>query len=357
VANGSISSSRDDVRAAADLRSAYDILRAEIGKVIVGQEEVVEHLLIALLSRGHCLLVGVPGLAKTLLIRTLSEVLDLSFSRIQFTPDLMPSDITGTEIIEEKTSSGTKSFKFIRGPVFANIVLADEINRTPPKTQSALLEAMQEHRVTAAGRPYTLEEPFFVLATQNPIEQEGTYPLPEAQLDRFMFKVLVDYPEENDEVEIVRRTTTPETRELQKMLRAEDILSLQAMVRRVPAGDHVIRYAMALVRKTRVSKPGAPSFIKDWVNWGAGPRATQFLILGGKARAIMQGRYFVTTEDVRYVARPVLRHRVLTNFNAEAEGVTSDKIVDMLIQDTPDKASPGLDDPRLPAGVVPAANG
>jgi MoxR-like ATPase len=335
VANSNISASRDDVRAAADLRSAYDTLRAEIGKVIVGQEEVVEHLLIALLSRGHCLLVGVPGLAKTLLIRTLSEVLDLSFSRIQFTPDLMPSDITGTEIIEEKASSGTKSFKFIRGPVFANIVLADEINRTPPKTQSALLEAMQEHRVTAAGRPYTLEEPFFVLATQNPIEQEGTYPLPEAQLDRFMFNLWLDYPSQPDEVRIVKATTSQYLPELSRVITGKQIIAFQELVRRVPVADNVVEYAVGLATRTRPRNPEAPKFIRDWLSWGAGPRASQYLVLGAKTRALLTGRHTPDIGDVRAVTGPVLRHRIVPNFNAEADGVTAIEIVERLVREMP----------------------
>ncbi len=335
MANSSNSSSRDDVRAAADLRSAYDTLRAEIGKVIVGQEEVVEHLLIALLSRGHCLLVGVPGLAKTLLIRTLSEVLDLSFSRIQFTPDLMPSDITGTEIIEEQTSSGTKSFKFIRGPVFANIVLADEINRTPPKTQAALLEAMQEHRVTAAGRTYTLEEPFFVLATQNPIEQEGTYPLPEAQLDRFMFNLWLDYPSQPDEVRIVKATTSQYLPELSRVITGKQIIAFQELVRRVPVADNVVEYAVGLATRTRPRNAEAPKFIRDWLSWGAGPRASQYLVLGAKTRALLTGRHTPDIGDVRAVTGPVLRHRIVPNFNAEADGVTAIEIVERLVREMP----------------------
>jgi MoxR-like ATPase len=335
LTNSSNSASRDDVRAAADLRAAYDTLRAEIGKVIVGQEEVVEHLLVALLSRGHCLLVGVPGLAKTLLIRTLSEVLDLSFSRIQFTPDLMPSDITGTEIIEEKTSSGAKSFKFIRGPVFANIVLADEINRTPPKTQSALLEAMQEHRVTAAGRPYTLEEPFFVLATQNPIEQEGTYPLPEAQLDRFMFNLWLDYPSQPDEVRIVKATTSQYLPALSRVITGKQIIAFQELVRRVPVADNVVEYAVGLATRTRPRNPDAPKFIRDWLSWGAGPRASQYLVLGAKTRALLTGRHTPDIGDVRAVTGPVLRHRIVPNFNAEADGVTAIEIVERLVREMP----------------------
>jgi len=335
VTDRSPSPSGSDLRAATDLRKAYENLRAEIAKVIVGQDEAVEHLLIALLSRGHCLLVGVPGLAKTLLIRTLAEVLDLSFSRIQFTPDLMPSDITGTEIIEEQTSSGTKSFKFIKGPVFANIVLADEINRTPPKTQSALLEAMQEHRVTAAGRSYTLDEPFFVLATQNPIEQEGTYPLPEAQLDRFMFNLWLDYPSHQDEVRIVKNTTSQFVPDLRQVITGNEIIRFQELVRRVPVADNVVEYAVRLATRTRPKHPDAPQFIRDWLSWGAGPRASQYLVLAAKTRALLTGRHTPDIADVRSVTGPVLRHRIVPNFNAEADGVTAIEIVERLVAETP----------------------
>ncbi|MEX1277156.1 MAG: MoxR family ATPase [Bacteroidota bacterium] len=306
-------------------------MRAEIAKVIVGQDQVVEHLLIALLSRGHCLLVGVPGLAKTLLIKTLSEALDLKFSRIQFTPDLMPSDITGTEIIEENVSTGGKSFKFVHGPVFANIILADEINRTPPKTQAALLESMQEHHVTAAGHTYTLEEPFFVLATQNPIEQEGTYPLPEAQLDRFMFNLWLDYPSFAEEVAIVKATTSPYQPELRHVLNAGEIVAFQELVRRVPVADNVIQFAVTLVNKTRPQSPEAPSFVKNWIRWGAGPRASQYLILGAKTRAILAGRHTPDIDDVKALAGPVLRHRIVSSFNAEAEGVSTVQIIEKLL--------------------------
>ena len=327
--------STGDVRAAAEMRTAYDVLRTEIGKVIIGQENVVEHLLIALLARGHCLLVGVPGLAKTLLIRTLSEVLELSFSRIQFTPDLMPSDITGTEIIEEKTSTGAKSFKFIRGPVFANIILADEINRTPPKTQSALLEARQDHRVTAAGQSYTLDEPFFVLATQNPIEQEGTYPLPEAQLDRFMFNLWLDYPSRDDEVRIVKATTSQLAPKLERVVTGKQIIAFQNLVRRVPVAANVIEYAVHLVTRTRPKNPEAPQFIREWLSWGAGPRASQYLVLGAKTRALLTGRHTPDIADVRALVGPVLRHRIVPNFNAEADGVTAIEIVDRLVRELP----------------------
>ncbi len=321
----------DDVRAVEMLKSAFAELKAEIAKVIVGQNEVVEQLIVALLARGHCLLVGVPGLAKTLLIRTISRALDLRFNRIQFTPDLMPSDITGTEIIEEDMTTGHKTFKFVQGPVFANIVLADEINRTPPKTQAALLEAMQEHSVTAAGQTYKLAEPFFVLATQNPIEQEGTYPLPEAQLDRFMFNLWLDYPSAAEEVEIVKTTTGGVDVPLKIVLTAEEIYFFQDLVRKVPVADNVVQYAVDLVTKTRPAVPTAPQFIRDWISWGAGPRASQYLILGAKTRAILSGRYTPDIDDIRAMARPVLRHRLVTNFNAEADGITSVQIIDRLL--------------------------
>ncbi len=324
----------NDVDAARQLKEAYDALRKEIAKVIVGQDKIVEQLLISLLARGHCLLVGVPGLAKTLLIRTLAQVLDLTFNRIQFTPDLMPSDITGTEIIEENTATGAKSFKFIHGPVFANIVLADEINRTPPKTQAALLEAMQEHRVTAAGKTYTLQEPFFVLATQNPIEQEGTYPLPEAQLDRFMFNLWLDYPSKEEELLIVKTTTSPMTPTLNHVLSGEEIVFYQNLVRRVPVADNVIEFAVRLATKTRPKTDHAPQFIRDWLSWGAGPRASQYLILGAKTRALLTGRHTPDIDDVRSMAIPVLRHRIVPNFNAEADGVTALDIVQRLVNET-----------------------
>ena len=323
-----------DVDEARQLKESYDALRAEIGKVIIGQDAIVEHLLVAILSRGHCLLVGVPGLAKTLLIRTLAQVLDLKFNRIQFTPDLMPGDITGTEIIEETAGSGAKAFRFVQGPVFANIVLADEINRTPPKTQAALLEAMQEHRVTAAGTTYTLAEPFFVLATQNPIEQEGTYPLPEAQLDRFMFNLWLDYPSVDEEVEIVRSTTSLHVPAPEHVLTGPQISGFQDLVRRVPVADNVMQYAVKLSRLTRPQAADTPKFIKDWVRWGAGPRASQYLILGAKTRALLTGRHTPDIDDVRALAGPTLRHRLVTNFNAEADGVSAIEIVERLVRES-----------------------
>ena len=328
---------RTDVAAVENLNKAYEKIRSEIHKVIVGQDRVIEQLLISLLSSGHCLLVGVPGLAKTMMISTLARVLNLEFSRIQFTPDLMPSDITGTEIIEEDRSSGKRQFRFVKGPVFANIILADEINRTPPKTQAALLQAMQEHEVTAAGETFTLDEPFFVLATQNPIEQEGTYPLPEAQLDRFMFNVFVDYPDDAEEAEIVKSTTTVATHELQKVMSAEDIIGYQQLVRRVPVSDHLVEYAVALARATRPQEKSAPDFIKQWVNWGAGPRASQYLILAAKTKAILEGRPTPGPEDVRFAAYPVLRHRIVTSFNAEADGVDSIEVIRRILETVKEK--------------------
>jgi MoxR-like ATPase len=337
-----------DLEAVEKLRQGYETIREELKKVIVGQEQVIDQLLVAIFSKGHCLLVGVPGLAKTLMISTLAETLSLSFNRIQFTPDLMPSDITGTEVIQEDRSTGQRQFKFIKGPVFANVILADEINRTPPKTQAALLEAMQEHQVTAGGEKHPLPQPFFVLATENPIEQEGTYPLPEAQLDRFMFNIFVDYPDEAEELDIIKLTTATYQAELREVLSGEDILSLQEIVRRVPVSDHVIQYALKLTRMTRVTKDEAPAYVKNWLSWGAGPRASQYLILGGKARALLQGRYYVSTEDIKAVAHPVLRHRIITNFSAEAEGITPDKIIDRLIAENPSHESETLSDGRLP---------
>ncbi len=305
-------------------------VRTEIGKVIVGQRDVIDQLLISLFARGHCLLVGVPGLAKTLLIRTLASSLDLSFSRVQFTPDLMPSDITGTEVIEDDRSTGQKVFRFVKGPVFANIVLADEVNRTPPKTQAALLEAMQEHSVTAAGNTYRLPEPFFVLATQNPIEQEGTYPLPEAQLDRFMFNLRLDYPTFDEEVQVVRTTTLEHMAEVKRIMGADEILAAQNLVRRVPVADNVVQYAVKLVHATRPGQ-GTSKRINDFLTYGAGPRASQYLVLGAKARAALSGRPTPEIADVNAVALPVLRHRIVTNFNAEAEGVTADVLIEELV--------------------------
>jgi len=321
----------NDVQAVQELHQACRLITEQLGRVIVGQRQVIEELLIAMFARGHCLLVGVPGLAKTLMIRTLADALSLEFLRILFTPDLMPADITGTEVIQEDKPSGTRGVKFLRGPIFANVILADEINRTPPKTQSALLEAMQEYQITAGGTRHRLAEPFFVLATQNPIEHEGTYPLPEAQLDRFMFHVLVDYPSREEEFEIVRQTTADVAAQVTPILSAPQILALQRIVRRVPAADHVIRYALELVRRTRPADAAAPDFVRALVQWGAGPRASQCLVLGAKARAVLQGRCYAGCEDVRAVAHPVLRHRILTNFNAEAEGVKPDDVVDRLL--------------------------
>jgi MoxR-like ATPase len=324
-----------DLEAVRELAAAYQRMTREIGKVIVGQGEVVEQLLMALFSKGHCLLVGVPGLAKTLLVSTVARILHLSFKRIQFTPDLMPSDITGTDILQDDPETGRRKFVFLSGPIFANIILADEINRTPPKTQAALLEAMQEHHVTAGGQTYHLPEPFFVLATQNPIEQEGTYPLPEAQLDRFMFNITVSYPSRDEELAIMKQTTSAYRPELEPVLTGEQILRLQEVVRQVVVAEHVFAYAADLVRATRPRDVGVPKFISELVAWGAGPRASQYLILGGKARAVLHGRLHVTTEDIKGVAYPVLRHRLVTTFNADAEGVTTDDIVARLIKAVP----------------------
>jgi len=320
-----------DVQAVEKLNQARETILGQVRKVIVGQDDVVEHLLTALFANGHVLLVGVPGLAKTLLIRTIARVLDLQFSRIQFTPDLMPSDITGTEVLEER--DGKRVFRFIKGPVFANIVLADEINRTPPKTQAALLQAMQEHEVTAGGQTHKLDLPFFVLATQNPIELEGTYPLPEAQLDRFMFQVLVGYPTAAEEERIVAETTGAADVRLEPVLSGAEIMELQRLVRRVPASEHVVRYAVELARSTRPGDPKAAEFVNRWLAWGAGPRASQYLIIGAKTRAVLRGRFAPGIDDVRAVAPAVLRHRLVTNFNAEADGVRPDRIVaDLLAQ-------------------------
>lgn len=324
-----------DIDEAKKLRTAFDNIRRELGKVIVGQDNVIEELLIALFSKGHCMLEGVPGLAKTLMISTLARTLSLSFSRIQFTPDLMPSDITGTEIIQENRDTGGREFKFLQGPLFSNVILADEINRTPPKTQAALLEAMQERQVTVGRTRHKLDNPFFVLATQNPIEQEGTYPLPEAQQDRFMFKVFVSYPSFQEEFEIAARTTSLATSDLENVLTGQQILDLQNLVRRVPVSDHAIKYTLALVRQTRIGEPGIPKFIGDWLSWGAGPRAVQNLILGAKARALLHGRVHVAIEDIQKLALPVLRHRILTNFTAASEGITPDKVIQRLVDETP----------------------
>jgi MoxR-like ATPase len=325
-----LSAPATDLEAVERLNHARERIQNELKKAIVGQDAVIEQLLTALFAGGHVLLVGVPGLAKTLLISSLARVLDLRFNRIQFTPDLMPSDITGTDILEEDATTGRRAMRFIQGPVFANVVLADEINRTPPKTQAALLQAMQEKEVTAGGQTFRLELPFFVLATQNPIELEGTYPLPEAQLDRFMFNVRVDYPSASEEEQIVATTTSAYTPELSRVLNARDILELQQLVRRVPVTEHVVRYAVRLARATRGGE-GAPEFVRQWVSWGAGPRASQYLVLGAKTRAVLHGRYAPGIEDVRAVAPAVLRHRVVTNFTAEAEGVKPDRIVADLV--------------------------
>jgi len=331
------SETKTDVQAVEDLNTAYVTIKSEISKVIIGQDQVIEQLLVTLLASGHCLLIGVPGLAKTLLISTLAQVLDLGFNRIQFTPDLMPSDITGTEIIEEDHATGKREFRFVKGPVFANIILADEINRTPPKTQAALLQAMQEHEVTVAGETYKLDEPFFVLATQNPIEQEGTYPLPEAQLDRFMFNVFVDYPSGSEEQKIVKATTAVQSYQLNKVLTPGDITGFQELVRRVPVSDHLVDYAVNLVRATRPNDDNAPEFVKNWVNWGAGPRASQYLILAAKTKAILEGRPTPGPEDVRFAAYPVLRHRIVTSFNAEADGVDTTEIINRLLDAVKEK--------------------
>ncbi|MBX3399116.1 MAG: MoxR family ATPase [Gemmataceae bacterium] len=327
-----------DVLASAErLRDSVRRLLAECGKAVVGQSDVLEQLVLAILARGHCLLVGVPGLAKTLMVRTLADGMNLTFSRIQFTPDLMPSDITGTDILQEDKSTGGRAFRFVHGPVFANIVLADEINRTPPKTQAALLEAMQERQVTVAGQRHKLPDPFFVLATQNPIEQEGTYPLPEAQQDRFMFDIRVGYPDENEEFRIIEATTSPGKPRLDRVISGPELLAMQELVLQVPAAEHVMRYAARLVRSTRPAEAGtpAPEFVKKYVAWGAGPRAGQSLILAAKARALLYGRTYVAIDDVKAVAPPVLRHRVITNYGAESEGVSPDEIVRRLLASLP----------------------
>ncbi|MDA0836772.1 MAG: MoxR family ATPase [Planctomycetota bacterium] len=315
-----------------NLHDAHQTILTEIRKVIVGQEEVVNNVLTALFARGHILLIGVPGLAKTLLVSTIAKVLDLKFKRIQFTPDLMPSDITGTDIIEEDVETGRRTFKFVEGPIFCNMLLADEINRTPPKTQASLLEAMQEKQVTAGNTTYTLDAPFIVLATQNPVEQEGTYNLPEAQLDRFMFNTYVDYPKNDEEVQIVAETTGRSQPEPDTVMSGEDILKYQDLVRDVPAATDIIQYAVNLVASTRPDDSRAPDFVKNWVQWGAGPRASQYLIIGGKARAILEGRFYVTVEDVQAMAKPVLRHRIFTNFTAEAEGIKPIDVINRLIE-------------------------
>jgi len=320
-----------DIQAVKHPNDAYAKMTEMLSRVIVGQNDVIEQMLIAMFCRGHALLVGVPGLAKTLLVSTTAEVLHLSFKRIQFTPDLMPSDITGTDVLEEDRTTGKRVFRFVHGPLFSNMILADEINRTPPKTQAALLEGMQEHHVTVGEETYPLPEPFFVLATQNPIEQEGTYPLPEAQLDRFMFMILVDYPDADQEIQIMKQVTSDYSASLEVALTGDDILRLQAIVRRVPVADHVYQYARDLARASRPATPDAPDFVNELVNWGAGPRASIYMTMAGKARAILHGRYHVTTEDIKAAAPPVLRHRIITTFNAEAAGITSDEVVRRLL--------------------------
>ena len=347
--------SAEELKVVDQLGQARNLLLKEIHKVIIGQDEVIEQLLLAMFSRGHVLMVGVPGLAKTLLISTIASVLKLKFNRIQFTPDLMPSDITGTDVIEEDRTSGKREFRFIRGPIFSNIILADEINRTPPKTQAALLQAMQEYHVTTGGNTYELELPFFVLATQNPIEQEGTYPLPEAQLDRFMFMVNVGYPERDDERTIVRTTTAELNYDLRFVLGGKDILGIQKIVRRVPVSEHVIDYAVNLARATRPNTAESPQFISEWLTWGAGPRAAQYLILGAKSRAIFGGRLNVTCDDIRAIARPVLRHRLFTNFNADAEGITPEHIIDRLLKTIPEPMPEAYRHTPAPHAAQPAA--
>jgi MoxR-like ATPase len=329
------------------LHAARDRILEQLSRVIVGQSAVIEELLICLFSRGHCLLEGVPGLAKTLLVSTLARSLDLSFSRIQFTPDLMPADITGTDVLEEDKATGSRQVRFLEGPLFANVVLADEINRTPPKTQAALLEAMQERQVSVGRTRHRLPDPFFVLATQNPIEQEGTYPLPEAQQDRFMFKVFVRYPSFDEEFEIARRTTGLPAADAEPVLSAADILDLQRRVREVPVSDHLVRYALTLVRQTRAGERGVPDFVSDQLTWGAGPRAVQFLVVGAKARAILQGRSHVAVEDIQALAAPVLRHRIVVGFAAESEGVTPDAIIGRIIENTPAREDELTRDPRF----------
>ncbi|MHC4403559.1 MAG: AAA family ATPase [Planctomycetota bacterium] len=339
----------DDAWAIQKLESARRRITEQLSQVIVGQHEVIDQLLISLFSRGHCLLEGVPGLAKTLMISTLSRTLSLSFSRIQFTPDLMPADITGTEIIEENRTTGSREYRFLEGPLFSHVVLADEVNRTPPKTQAALLESMQERQVTVGRVRHPLSDPFFVLATQNPIEQEGTYPLPEAQQDRFMFKVFVEYPHFDEEFEVARRTTGTVSDEAKPVLTGEEILELQRIVREVPISDHLIRYTLSLVRQTRVGGPGVPEFIGDQLTWGAGPRAVQFLILGAKARALLRGRTHVTCDDLQALAKPVLRHRLVLSFTAESEGISADAVIDELLSVTPTKEDELTRDARFKA--------
>tara|TARA_B100000676_G_scaffold258905_2_gene267590 strand:+ start:10642 stop:11706 length:1065 start_codon:yes stop_codon:yes gene_type:complete len=347
ASDGTDSPPQVDSNAVKQLADAREKISNQLSRIIIGQQDVIEEILISIFSKGHCLLEGVPGLAKTLLVSTLAKTLNLSFNRIQFTPDLMPADITGTEILEENKTTGARERRFMEGPIFSNMILADEINRTPPKTQAALLEAMQERQVTVGRVRHPLSDPFFVLATQNPIEQEGTYPLPEAQQDRFMFKIFVDYPSFDEEFEVARQTTTATTNEVETVLTAEEIVSLQQVVREVPVSDHVIRYALSLVRQTRIGHPGIPEFVSDSIAWGAGPRAVQFLILGGKARALLHGRTHVSTEDIQALAKPVLRHRIVVNFAAESDGVTSDDVIQQLVEVTPSKEDELTNDARF----------
>ncbi|PIS27476.1 MAG: AAA family ATPase [Candidatus Marinimicrobia bacterium CG08_land_8_20_14_0_20_45_22] len=323
---------QDDIKLVQSLYAARQRIFSEMGNVIIGQREIIDQLLVTLLCRGHCLLIGVPGLAKTLMIKTLADVMDLNFKRIQFTPDLMPSDITGTELIQEDKTTGKRDFQFFCGPIFGNIILADEINRTPPKTQSALLEAMQEHRVTTAGKTYVLDEPFFVLATQNPIEQEGTYPLPEAQLDRFMFSLRIKYPSFAEEIEIVKSTTSDIEPKLSKIINKEEILTFQKLIKRVPVADNIMEFAVKLVTSTRPNEEKSPDFVKKWVEWGAGPRASQYLILAAKAYAVLNGKPTPNKDDIIRAAEPVLRHRIIPNFNAESEGIDTDTITGKILQ-------------------------
>ncbi len=329
----------DDLALVARMKEGREKMIHELKKVIVGQDHVIEEVLIALFGGGHCLITGVPGLAKTLLIKTIADILQLEFSRIQFTPDLMPADVVGTEIVEENPTTGQRVLKFMKGPIFANILLADEINRTPPKTQSALLEAMEERQVTAAGTTYQLDPPFFVLATQNPIELEGTYPLPEAQLDRFMFKILIGYLPEEDEIKVVKNTTQLIDNSVENLLTGQDILDFQRIARQVPAAEAVIRYAVRLSNATRPSNPNAPDFIKEWINWGAGLRASQNLILAGKVRALLHGRYNVSFSDIRALAHPIMRHRILLNFHAEAERIDTEHVINKLLEVIPEPTS------------------
>jgi len=350
LASQSVIRTTEPEQAVAEVREAHQKLRSEVAKVVVGQDEVVEQLLMAMFCRGHALVVGVPGLAKTLLISTLARSVSLSFSRVQFTPDLMPSDITGTEVIEEDKTTGARELRFVKGPIFANVILADEINRTPPKTQAALLEAMQEHQVTVGGMQHRLPEPFFVLATQNPIEQEGTYPLPEAQLDRFMFNIKISYPSMDEEVEIIRRTTGGHEVRPSAVLTGADVARVQELVREAPVAEHVIRYALRLVRSTRIREEGdKPKMVSEYLAWGAGPRASQYLVLAAKAKAVLEGSFHVTPEHVRAIAHPVLRHRILTNFNAEADGVTTDDIVDALLKEIPVEGTGGSEKRQMDA--------